>query len=142
MKTLLIVIFFTLFWLTWAIVLEKKDRDHSYKASDVRENDSIMTSLRKIRYCMTYELRVIKWRRSLISAVIATFLIFLLCWRRFPTSQEFITHMLLFTAIFAAMWNNFVVKTGSDVLNYCDKNIENIKKLLKENHSFILPSAW
>lgn len=136
------LIFFLLFWIIFATYFEHKSANNPYSSAKVKTNDSIITSLRKIRYCMTYELRVIKWRRSFISAVLATFLIFLLCWNRIPTPQELLTHLLIITVVFSGMWSHFSDKTSTNASFYCDENITNIKKILKKNRSFILPSTW
>ena len=142
MKSILILVAFIVFWLVFAIIKEKSDQEHAYAAAKVGENDSLSSALRKVRYCMTYEVRTIKWRRALMSAAIATILLFLLCWQRLPTPQEIITHMLVMTAVFSAVWSNFAAKTSTAALQHCDNNISNIKKLLKQHRNFILPSSW
>ena len=134
------LIIFIVFWFAFAVIKEKSDHQHSYAASQTLDKDSIMTSIRKIRYCMTYELRVVKWRRSLLSATITTFLLFTVCWQRLPTASEIITHMLLITVVFSIIWSNFSTRTGTDALRYCDGNISHVKKLLRSNRNFILPS--
>ena len=140
MHPTLILTMFLLFWLAFAVVKEKADQEHSYSASKSRDEDCISTALHKVRYCMTYELRAVKWRRSLISAALATFALFAVCWRRIPTPAEILTHMLFITMVFSVVWGNFSSVTGTDALKYCDDNMDHIKKLLKKNRSFILPS--
>jgi len=140
MKSLFLLIIFTVFWIAFAVRSEYRDQENSYSAAKKRDNDSISSSLRKIRYCTTYDLRTIKWRRSLISAGIVTILLFSLIWRRFPSSAELVSHMLLITAVFTLMWSNYATRTSSDAASYVDDNIDHIKKLLTNNHSFILPS--
>lgn len=140
MKSLLIVIGFALFWIVFAIIKEKREQKHAYSAAHTREEDSISASLRKIRYCTTYDLRTIKWRRSLISAGIVTAVLFSIVWRRLPSPAEFISHMLLITAVFTTIWSNFAARTSLEASNYVDTNIDHIKSLLVKNHSFILPN--
>ena len=140
MKSLLIVIGFALFWIVFAIIKEKRAQKDAYAAANTREEDSISASLRKIRYCTTYDLRTIKWRRSLISAGIVTAILFSIVWRRMPSPGEFISHMLLVTAVFTAVWSNFSIRTSSEASKYVDANINHIKSLLIKNHSFILPN--
>ncbi len=140
MKNLLIVMIFVLFWICFAVLKENAEQKNSYAAAQTREEDSISSSLRKIRYCTTYDLRTVKWRRSLISAAIVTALLFTIVWRRLPTPAEFTSHMLLITAVFTTVWSNFAYRTSSEASNYVDANIDHIKSLLIKNHSFILPN--
>lgn len=134
------LIIFLVFWAVFAVIKEKSDHHHPYSAAQTLDKDSVMISIRKIRYCMTYELRAVKWRRSLLSAAIATILLFAVCWQRIPTSQEIITHLLLITVVFSIVWSNFSTRTATDALRYCDGNINHVKKMLKSDRNFILPS--
>lgn len=140
MKQLLIIVGFVLFWICFALIKERSEQKNAYAAAKSREEDSISSSLRKIRYCTTYDLRTIKWRRSLISAGIVTALLFCIVWRRLPSPAEFICHMLLITAVFTTIWSNFASRTSSEASSYVDANINHIKSLLIKNHSFILPN--
>ncbi len=140
MKSLLILIAFGLFWIIFAIIRERREQKNAYIAAKKRDADSISVSLRKLRYCITYDLRTIKWRRSLISAGIITFMLFALVWRRLPSPQELITHMLLITAVFSTMWSNFSKITSKEAAAYVDDNIQHIKQLLIKDHTFILPN--
>ena len=140
MKFLLILVGFILFWIVFAVVKERKEQKNAYAAAKTRDMDSISSSLRKIRYCMTYDLRTIKWRRSLVSAGIITTMLFALVWRRMPSSAEILTHMLLITAVMAAVWSDFTTRTSSEAAAYADRNIDHIKDLLTKHHSFILPN--
>ena len=130
---------FTIFWIVFAIYYEIKEQRHSYKDAENDKNDNILKSLRKIRYCYTYDMRSIKWRRSLISAVIAMILLFTIVWNRKPTPSEFILHLLILTCVFAAVWNNYAIMNGNEVVKIGDDNLNHIKTLLKENKSFVLP---
>ena len=140
MKSLLILVGFIIFWVVFAIIKERDDQSNAYIAAKKQDNDSISTSLRKIRYCMTYDLRTIKWRRSLISAGIVTIMLFVLVWRRIPSSSELLTHILLITTVFSIVWRYFSTRTMSDAVGYTDSNIDHIKELLVKNRSFILPN--
>ena len=140
MKQLLIIVGFVLFWICFALIKERSEQKNAYAAAKSREEDNISSSLRKIRYCTTYDLRSIKWRRSLIGAGIVTGLLFCIVWRRLPSPAEFLSHMLLITAVFTTIWCNFASRTSSEASNYVDANINHIKSLLIKNHSFILPN--
>lgn len=140
MKQLLIIVGFVLFWICFALIKERSEQKNAYAAAKSREEDNISSSLRKIRYCTTYDLRTIKWRRSLISAGIVTGLLFCIVWRRLPSPAEFLSHMLLITAVFTTIWSNFASRTSSEASSYVDANINHIKSLLIKNHSFILPN--
>jgi len=129
-----------MFWVFLAISHEKKDQKNAYVASKSRKEDSIPSALRKIRYCTTYDLRTIKWRRSLISAFIVTVLLFGAVWNRLPSPSEFVCHILLITTVFSAVWSNFATLTSSEASKYVDSNINHINSLLTKNHSFILPN--
>ena len=140
MKFLLILVCFILFWIVFAVIKERDEQKNAYSAAETRDNDSILSSLRKIRYCMTYDLRTIKWRRSIISAGIITVMLFALLWHRMPSSSELLTHMILIAAVVAAVWSNFSSRTSSEVATYVDSNIDHVKYLLNKHHSFILPN--
>ncbi len=140
MPPILIVIMFTVFWVVFAIIKEIVDQKDAYSASKSRDKDNISSALRKIRYCMSYETRTVKWRRSVIAASIATIALFSVCWRRIPTSEEILSHLLIITMVYSLIWDNFCFVTGSSAVRYCDGNIEHIKKLLVKNHTFVLPS--
>lgn len=139
MKNLSLTVLFILFWVVFAFRFEKANHKDAYSAGKAREEDSISSSLRKIRYCATYDLRTIKWRRSLISAVIVTFLLFLLVWMRLPSPSELLTHIILTIAVFSTVWRNFSTRTSRDAAVHVDSNVAHIKHLLTKNHSFILP---
>ena len=140
MKSSLILAGFLIFWIIFAVIKERKEQKNAYAAAKTRDTDSISSALRKIRYCMTYDLRTIKWRRALLSAGIVTVMLFMLVWRRIPSSSELITHMLLIMAVFTSVWSNFSTRTSSEAAGYVDSNIDHIKDLLTKNHSFILPT--
>ena len=140
MKPSFLLIIFIVFWIALAVRCEYRDQENAYSAAKKRDKDSISSSLRKIRYCATYDMRTIKWRRSLISAGIVTILLFALIWRRMPSSAELLSHMLLITAVFSTMWSSYTARTSSDVASYVGAHIGHIKELLTKNHSFILPS--
>ena len=131
---------FVLFWVTFAMRAEKREQKNAYSAAEARDIDSISSALRKIRYCATYDLRTIKWRRSFLSAVFITSVLFALVWQRMPSSSELLTHVLVITAIVSAVWSNFSDMTSSDVAAYVDSNIDQIKSRLSKEHRFILPS--
>ena len=142
MKNLIIVLLIVLFiayWVAFAFVNERTEQKNSYIAGEAKEKDSINSSLRKIRYCATFDLRTVKWRRSIISATIVTILLFLLLWMRLPSPSEIIIHILVITAVFSAMWDNFNIITSQDAAKHVDSNIQHIKSLLVKNHSFIMP---
>ena len=128
---------FTFFWIVYAIRYEYIQQRHSYQDAKNDKNDNILRSLRKIRYCYTYDVRSIKWRRSLISAIIALILIFTIVWNRQPTPSEFILHLLLLTFVFALVWNNYAKINGSEAVKIGDSNLNHLKTLLKKK-SFIL----
>ena len=140
MKYRLLLICFILFWVAFAVRAERDEQKNAYTAAQTRGVDSISSALRKIRYCATYDLRTIKWRRSLISAVIITIMLFALLWQRLPSSSELLTHVILITAVTSTMWSSFSDATSSDVAACVDANIAHVKTQLSKNHRFILPS--
>ena len=140
MKALLVIITVIASWMVFAVRSEILEQRNAYTAAKVRDNDTIHASLRKMRYCLTYDMRTIKWRRSLMSSGIVTLLLFLLLWQRLPSSSEFLTHILVVTIVFSAMWTNFSKRTGFEAASYADANLDHVKKLLQRHHSFILPN--
>lgn len=127
-------------WAVVAVIRECREQDNAYTGAQTRGSDSIAASLHKLRFCVTYEMRTIKWRRSLVAAVASTALLFLLCWRRVPTPRQLLTHVLIILGVYSAMWSHYAKCTSEDAVKYAVGNIDHIKQLLVQNHSFILPS--
>ena len=140
MISLLVLASFMISLIIFGVVKERKEQRNAYAAAQTRETDSISSALRKLRYCMTYDLRTIKWRRSILSAGIVTSLLFVFVWRTLPTPSELLAHLLIVAAVFEAVWCNFSRRTGCEAATYVDGNIDQIKDVLTKNHSFILPN--
>jgi len=119
---------FLFFWLCFAFICEYREQKNAYISAIPKENDTIYASLRKLRYLMTYEVRVIKWRRSLLAAFISTILIYLIVWNKIPNTRELILHIILLTSVYSYTWDTFSSRTAKEASSLADKNINKIKK--------------
>jgi hypothetical protein len=124
---ILTIVFFSIF----AIYFEKKQSCHSYDNAKINKKDNISRSFQKLRHCITFENRSIKWRRSLLTSCMITLLLFIFCWERRPTSSEIIIHIILITLVVTINWNNFSLNSGEKSLHVCNDIIKHIKKLTK-----------
>lgn len=136
---LILLIITVFFWFIFAIFGELKWHDDSFSKAKFRDRDSIHSSLRKIVMCIDCDSKTIKWRRTLIAATIATILIFSLVHVRLPSPKEFLLYILLIFIVFYISWHSYMVRTTGKAASYAKNHVENIKRCLTKEKSFILP---
>ena len=128
-----------LLWCIYAIFKEYKEHDDSFSHAVYRERDSIHSSLRKIVKCVDCDTTTIKWRRTLVAATVTTILVFTFVHTRIPSPKEFLLYILLIFTVFYISWHNYMRRTTGKASSYAKEHIENIKKYLSQEKSFILP---
>jgi len=121
----------------FAIYKEYTEHDDAFTLNKAKKSDSIRTSLRKLEKCLNYDQKTIKWRRTLLATLLSVALIFGIFYKRIPSSKELAIHFCFIFVVFYVTWQNYSSRTASAAVLYGSKNIENIKKRLKQ--SFIFP---
>lgn len=121
----------------YAIIFEYKEQSNAYKAGMPDSKDKLVKSMSKLKMCLTYDTKTIKWRRILITTVLACILIFGFIHVRFPTTKELLLYITFIFICFYINWNNHVSRSGSEAISYGIGNLENIKSSLISNYFFI-----
>src|SRR6056300_148365 len=93
-RTVILVIALVL-WSIFAYVKEYREHDDCFRTRGPKKGESIYRSTKKLEKCVTYDLHIIKWRRTLICSVISVVLIFVLIHTRIPSAKELILHLFL-----------------------------------------------
>lgn len=91
----------------YAYKKEVDEQPNIYKHSILEEGDNLKKLFKKLQDCLLVDSRSIKWRRSFISAVLITALMFGLIHYRIPSSKEIILTILLIYVIFYSSWINY-----------------------------------
>lgn len=115
---------FTLF----ALHREKYETDHSYKDGVPQEKDNIGKLYHKLKICLAYDSRVIKWRRVFISTCLSMLLFFAIAYQRIPTCREFILFLIVVYGCFFFEWSNYTSVISKSVENNGIKCIDQIKR--------------
>ena len=136
---LILLIITVFFWFIFAIFGELKWHDDSFSKAKFRDRDSINSSLRKIVMCIDCDSKTIKWRRTLVASTIATTLIFTLVHQRLPSPKELLLYVFLIFIVFYISWHSYMVRTTGKATSYAENHVENIKRHLTKEKSFILP---
>ena len=135
---LIIISYFTILFI-YGVVFEYTEANHSFQAGKPKDNESILSSIRKMEICMRYELRMVKWRRFFICSCIITLLIFSLIHQRFPSTKELLLYVAIIFIILIFNQVNYESRITNEVVSYNKQNISNLKKQLSETKSFIFP---
>jgi len=106
--------------LLFAVKREITDSKDCYIECMPVKSDSNKKLYTKLNRCLQYNKVCIKWRRSMIYAVISTFIIFFLVYFRLPETKELILFIFIMYIVYYYMWINFTDTVG--------KNAENISK--------------
>lgn len=136
---LILLIVLVFFWFIFAINKEYMEHDHSFLMAKYQERDSIHSSLRKIVKCIDCDSKTIKWRRTFVASTIATTLIFTLVHQRLPSPKELLLYVFLIFIVFYISWHSYMVRTTGKATSYAENHVENIKRYLTKEKSFILP---
>lgn len=135
----LIVVNLLIFFCTYALYKEYKEHDDAFTLNKAKENDGLWSSVRKLEKCLDYDQKTIKWRRILLSDLLVICLLFGILHKRMPSTKEFVIYLFFIFIIFYMNWRHYSTRTSSGAVFYGRENIQNIKKHLLENKSFIFP---
>jgi hypothetical protein len=135
----LIVSSFLIFFCTYALYKEYKEHDDAFTLNKAKENDALWSSFRKLEKCLDYDKKTIKWRRILLSTVLCIIMLFIILHKRLPNTKELVIYLFFIFIVFYVNWDQYSKRTASAAVFYGRENIENIKKHLIENRSFIFP---
>jgi len=130
-----IIIFFSIF----AVIFEIKDQHNAYTLGKASEKDTVGDSLRKLKICMTYDTKTIKWRRILLATTAAVIFIFGIVCRRLPETRELLLYFVIIFCCFELSWRSYTSRTSLEVIKYSEENMKQLKKTLSEERSFIFP---
>ena len=128
MKIFLLII--VIFWFIFALNAEIKDQKNAFLSGIYEKNDSLYKSLIKLKRCISYDCKTIKWRRSYLIANIITILIFIIIHKKIPSCSDYLLHMIIIFLGYNFMWENYVKVTSKQVLKYANENLKNIRKYL------------
>lgn len=137
--TQIIVLAVLIFFVGFAACFEYGEQRNAYLLGEPKEKDSIVRSLSKVETCLTYDLKTIKWRRTLIAAAIAVLLIFGLIHGRVPNGKELLLHFVFIFLAFYIVWQSYVHRTSTEAVKFGKENIANLKQELKDKRSFVFP---
>ena len=140
MESALIILFSVIiFFFIFAIFFENKDQSNAYTLGKMSEKDNINDSIRKLKICLTYDTKTIKWRRILIATSLALLLIFGMVHRRLPEPREMLLYFVIIFMCFELTWRSYTARTTSEAIQYGEENMKKLRETLSKNHSFILP---
>jgi len=111
----------------YAIYFEYTESYHAYRFNEPELTDSPISSLRKIKNCINYEINTIKWRRTLLASFISTFMIFLLVLQRFPTTKEMVLYFGIIFLVFYLFRQNYAHLISENAVELGHKNLEHLK---------------
>jgi len=111
-----------------AYINEKTDGSYSYTKYIPKDNDNIKKLYRKIEGCLLVNKQCIKWRRSYVSAIIGTIIIFSFIHNRIPNINEALLYIFVIYIVYYISWEHFANTVSKDV-EIIGKNI--IKRIQK-----------
>lgn len=125
----LIILIACLIFGIYAIKCEQKNAQHAYEWGNPIDTDSLPLLLKKAEWCMTYEDRTIKWRRSFLIAFVCTLLISAIQ-QRVPLPNEFFLNFIIIYVGYSIMWYSYVS-------NVAEKSVllgkKCLRKIIKKN---------
>ena len=95
-------------------------------------------SFQKLKNCINYDIKTVKWRRIFVPTVISVFFVYIIALKRFPTAKEFIISIAVTFIPFYFSYNNYSNTTSKEAFNYSLENINNIKRIIKSKKKIIL----
>jgi len=109
-----------------AYKMENTIQSNTYTNYIPKDTDSKRKLCRKLQGCLLVDKTCVKWRRSYLSAIISTILIFCIIHFRFPDIKELVLYVFIIYIVYYMMWQNFANTVSKDI-EVIGKNI--IKKL-------------
>lgn len=120
-----IVVFFGLF--AWQ--KESLYRKDSFYSSYPKKKTTLVKSFRNIKNAPQLHRHIVKWRISLLFAILNTFFIYLFYYQRFPSAKEILLVISLTMSLFLLFWEYITNEVSSSAETVVDSNIEHIRKL-------------
>ena len=114
-------------FIIYAIYFEYTENHHSYQFNKYEKTDNVETSFRKLKRCLNYNAKTIKWRRVLISTFLCIFLLYALYYNRIPSAKDLVIHFFFIFIVFYVMWQTYVSTVSQKVIDIGLKNIKNIQ---------------
>ena len=124
----IIVVVLLIMFACFAAYREKQDQPNSYKQGYPADNDPISRICRKVKYCLDSDTKTIKWRRSFISAIIATISLFAIVHCRIPETKELVLYILVIYIVYYMMWHNYTATTSAVAAKIGNDNLIKLKK--------------
>lgn len=119
-----------LFFSVWAIFFENKDQPNAYTLGKSQETDRLYDSIRKLKICMSYDTKTIKWRRILLATTISVAGIFFFVLRRKPEPRELLLTFVIIFLTFELTWRDYTNRTSYDAMKYGQENIDHIRSII------------
>lgn len=134
---LIILISVLVFFALFALYFEKIDQKNAYSMGKHEDGDSIDRTLYKLRICVEYDMKTIKWRRILLATGTAVTLLFLLVHRRLPEPREFLLYFVIIFMCLEISWRTYVSYISSDVVRCGEENLSHLRKEIEKMRSLI-----
>ena len=129
----LISIFIILLTICFAIKKEQIDGKDAYTLAIPKEGDDIHKICKKIKLCLDADLKTVKWRRSFITAAIATFLICILVLAKIPTLKDLLLCLFIIYIVYYIAWEHYTNITTKTISGIGYDNLGKIMKKYKEH---------
>ena len=124
--------------LIFAFLGEIQHQKNAYCLNKATEKDTIQRSFQKLKNCINYDIKTVKWRRIFIPTIFSTFLVYIFALKRFPTAKEFILSASVIFIPFYFSYTNYSETTSKEAMKYSLDNIKNIKTIIKNKKKLII----
>jgi len=120
-----VIVFVFAFW------REGKEQKNCYIQGIHSNRDSEKTACKKILYCLKASQKTIKWRRSIMSAIITVILLYCVVYRKFPEGNELFLTVLIIYFVFYISWSNLTEIVDSRIEKIGVANVRYLRNRLK-----------
>lgn len=112
-------------------ILAKPDKESNKTKKNSKANKRyLINTLKKIKICVSYDFKTIKWRRTFLASVSATFLIYFVVNNNFPKEKDFLLTTIVIFLVISLMWYSYINKTAKEVNRFCDQNLLNVLNVI------------
>lgn len=126
-----VVVLFFIGVFIFAFWREEKEQKNCYTQGIHSDFDTEKTACKKIIYCLQASQKTIKWRRSIMSAIITTFLLYSIVYRKFPEGNELFLTVLIVYFVFYISWSNLNQTVDSRIEKIGISNVRYLRSRLK-----------
>jgi ABC-type tungstate transport system substrate-binding protein len=134
-KYLIYIVIITL--TLYAIVFELTEHHHSYMLAKPKKDDTINTSIHKLKTCIKYQFSYVAWRRMIICTVLFTLLVFSLVHRRYPTSKEILLYTIIGFVVLTLNRVDYQRRSLGNVVDYSKTNLKNIDRRVNSKTKYL-----